>query len=312
LLTTLMRSLQVELDQFFSNIELPQGRFARDDAFRMARKKLKASAFSELNDHIVADAPTRSRWHGLRVLAADSTTLMLPATHPDTCSPDVHRDHGHDSLARGAGLCDTSTGLMLRADIESDAKGEREMLVEQLAEIKNDDLLVLDRCYPAYWLFVLLNLRGLLFCMRLTTSFNSTVKNFVASGAASMRWTIQPGKPQKQVFKSHDLPMTSFQLRLVRVLLPSGQVEVLVTNLLDEERWPSAEFSALYHRRWRIEEAFRHLKARLKLEQFGGETPLAIRQETTPPCCCTTWRHWPRWMPLNSIPAEKRTTSQPI
>lgn len=279
-----MRSLQVELDQFFAHTDLPEGRIARDDAFRMARKKLNATAFTELNQLTVADVPTTARWHGYRVLAADSTTLMLPVTHPDTRSQDkgfncYHYPGGLYSLARGTGLCDTATGLMLRADIASDAKGERDMLVEQLAQVKHDDLLVLDRGYPAYWLFALLSQRGHTFCMRLTTSFNATVKSFVASGRASAIVTIRPGKEQHPAFAHHDLPRTPFPLRLVRVLLPSGQVEVLATNLLDEAAYPAADFSELYHRRWRIEEAFRHLKSRLKLEQFGGETPLAIQQE---------------------------------
>lgn len=107
-----MRSPQVELDQFFANVSLPEGRTARDDAFRMARKKLKASAFTELNQQIVADVPTTARWHGYRVLAADSTTLKPPTTHLDTRSKEkgfncYHHPNGIYSLARGAGLCDT-------------------------------------------------------------------------------------------------------------------------------------------------------------------------------------------------------------
>ena len=46
-----------------------------------------------------------------------------------------------------------------------------------------------------------------------------------------------------------------------------------------EGQYPAAVFGQLYQQRWRIEEAFRHIKCRLKLERFGGETPLAIRQE---------------------------------
>jgi hypothetical protein len=63
------------------------------------------------------------------------------------------------------------------------------------------------------------------------------------------------------------------------VVLPSGQIEVLATSLLDEAEYPASVFGQLYQQRWRIEEAFRHIKCRLKLERFGGETPLAIRQE---------------------------------
>jgi len=250
----------------------------------MVRKKLKPSAFTELNQCVVADVPTTARWQGYRVLAAESITLMLPSTHPDTRSANLgfncyHYPGGFYSLARGAGLCDTATGLMLRADIASDARGERDMLVEQLAELKRDDLLVLDRGYPAYWLFALLNQRGHAFCMRLSASFNAAVKRFVASGRTSTNMTITPDQAQHQAFKQREIPVNAFSLRLVRVLLPSGQIEVLATNLLDEAAFPAVDFAALYHRRWRIEEAFRHLKSRLKLEQFGGETPLAIQQE---------------------------------
>ena len=73
--------------------------------------------------------------------------------------------------------------------------------------------------------------------------------------------------------------MDAFSVRLVRVPLKTGQIEILATSLLDASRWPAADFAALYQQRWRIEEAFRHLKCRLQLEQFGGETPEAIRQE---------------------------------
>jgi len=284
LLATLMRSIQVELDQFFAHIELPEGRIARDDAFRMARKKLNWSAFTELNQAIVADVSTTARWHGYRVVAADSTTLMLPTHHPDTISADkgfncYHHSDGIYALARGGGLCDVATGLMLRADIDSDSKGEREMLLDQLDSVFADDLLVLDRGYPSYWLFALLNQQGRAFCMRATTSFNAKIKAFVASGQASQLITVKPGHDQIAAFKRHNLPLKPFTIRLVRVVLPGGMIEVLITNLEDEIAYPAAEFAELYHRRWRIEEAFRHIKCRLHLEQFGGETPLAIRQE---------------------------------
>ena len=93
LLTTLQRSLQAELDQFFSHWPLPDGRLAHDDAFRMARKKLKPSVFVDLNQRLLAQAPSDARrWHGWRVLAADSTTLYLPATHPQTIAA-THFNH---------------------------------------------------------------------------------------------------------------------------------------------------------------------------------------------------------------------------
>ena len=284
LLTTLQRSLQAELDQFFSHWPLPDGRLAHDDAFRMARKKLKSSVFVDLNQRLLAQAPAVARrWLGWRVLAADSTTLYLPATHPQTIAPE-HFNHYHDgaggiySLARAAALLDVASGLFLRADLASDSVGERAMLVSQLSAMRPDDLLVLDRGYPAHWLFALLWQQRRAFCIRLPLSYSPQVTAFVRSGQESAVITCQP-QAQHAGFAEHGLALTPFQLRLVRVVLPSGQIEVLATSLLDEAQYPSSAFGHLYQQRWRIEEAFRHIKCRLKLERFGGETPLAIHQE---------------------------------
>ncbi|MBK7898056.1 MAG: transposase [Betaproteobacteria bacterium] len=70
-----------------------------------------------------------------------------------------------------------------------------------------------------------------------------------------------------------------FPVRLIRVCLPSGQEEFLVTSLLDKAAFPASEFAALYHRRWRIEECFKVLKCRLAVEHFSGELPISIRQD---------------------------------
>jgi len=284
LLTTLQRSLQAELDQFFSHWPLPDGRLAHDDAFRMARKKLKPSVFVDLNQRLLAQAPSvASRWYGWRVLAADSTTLYLPATHPDTIAA-AHFNHYHDaaggiySLARAAALLDVASGVFLRADLASDSQGERAMLVAQLSAMQPDDLLVLDRGYPAHWLFALLWQQRRAFCVRLPLTYSPQVAAFVRSGQDSAIISCQP-QAHHAGFAEHELPLTPFRLRLIRVVLPSGQIEVLATSLLDEGQYPAAVFGQLYQQRWRIEEAFRHIKCRLKLERFGGETPLAIRQE---------------------------------
>jgi hypothetical protein len=43
-------------------------------------------------------------------------------------------------------------------------------------------------------------------------------------------------------------------VRLIRVLLPTGEVEILMTSLLDRDDHPAEEFATLYHLRWAQEE----------------------------------------------------------
>ncbi|WP_246307991.1 IS4 family transposase [Chitinibacter bivalviorum] len=286
LLAGLQQSLQVEVDQFFDHLDLPDGRLPNDDAFRMARKKLKESAYIELRDQINHDLPSdlAQRWHSWRIIAADSTTLYLP-NHADIRKPEHFNVYDGAnappySLARAAALCETSTGLILCADLDADRVSERELLLRQLPILKQDDLLVLDRGYPAHWLFALLLERQQAFCMRLySSSYNPLVTAFARSDRMSEVITITPNRAQYKSFNTHGIAIKPFKIRLVKVILQSGMIEILATSLLNEVQYPHAEFAALYHRRWRIEEAFRNLKCRLKLEQFGGETPLAVRQE---------------------------------
>jgi hypothetical protein len=62
-------------------------------------------------------------------------------------------------------------------------------------------------------------------------------------------------------------------LCLIKVVLSTGQIEVLATSLINARPSPASAFAELYHARWHIEEAFKVLKYRLYLEQFTGELP---------------------------------------
>src|SRR5262249_45340969 len=68
-------------------------------------------------------------------------------------------------------------------------------------------------------------------------------------------------------------------VRLVSLRLPTGELEVLVTSLLDEELYPTREFLDVYHRRWNHETFYKVMKSRLDLENFSGQTAQAVRQD---------------------------------
>jgi hypothetical protein len=44
-------------------------------------------------------------------------------------------------------------------------------------------------------------------------------------------------------------------------------------------KYPTADFLALYHRRWSHETFYGVMKGRLELENFSGQTPEAVRQD---------------------------------
>jgi hypothetical protein len=71
----------------------------------------------------------------------------------------------------------------------------------------------------------------------------------------------------------------SVTLRVVKVVLPSGEIEVLATSFLDADFMPIADLAYLYQLRWGIETCFDKLKNQLLLTCFSGLKPQAILQD---------------------------------
>lgn len=53
-------------------------------------------------------------------------------------------------------------------------------------------------------------------------------------------------------------------MRLIRVDLPSGEIEILMTSLLDSQIYPAKIFKELYFLRWKIETFYDELKNKLR------------------------------------------------
>ena len=164
--------------------------------------------------------------------------------------------------------------LTLHASVHSALVGERSMLVEALDLLGPDDVLVLDRGYPASWLVALLNARAIRLVMRCDNDSGwSAAKTFLRSGAAEARVTLSA--PSARDVRDWNCPAEAPQARLIRQIAPNGQMRALVTNL-DAAQFPAEQFADLYHQRWRIEEAFKRLKHRLHLEAVSGLSQQAL------------------------------------
>ncbi len=75
-----------------------------------------------------------------------------------------------------------------------------------------------------------------------------------------------------------NLPRT-IRVRLVRVLLSSGEVEVLRTTLCDAQAYPAPEFQGVYGARWGAETFFDRYKNIYEVERFSGTSVAAVEQD---------------------------------
>jgi len=278
LLTGMRMSIRAELDQFFAHLrqQAQLVRHASEQAFAQARAKLSGTAIPELNSWLIRrleSAALIPRWHGLRLVAADASNLRFGLR---AC----HRERAAKTEQNAFGLYLPGSEMMLAASLYDTSVSERQMLFEHLSHLDQNDLLLLDRGYPARWLIAALNQKGIRFCMRVERKGRggfTCVREFLRSARAEAIVTLNP--PDARDAADYECPATPQVVRLVRHIAPNGAIRVLMTNLLDVTTFPAVLFGDLYHQRWRIEEAFKRLKHRLCLEHVTGLSQLAVIQD---------------------------------
>jgi hypothetical protein len=137
----------------------------------------------------------------------------------------------------------------------------------------------MDRNFPSYRMLAELSHRRRHFVIRCSAaSFTVARRMLQGDGSDRQVVTLAPCAGQRRLIQSLGLPLT-IPVRFVRVRLSTGEWEVLVTSLLDEVAYPTADFRELYHWRWGVETFYGVLKTRLDLENFSGLTAEAVRQD---------------------------------
>ena len=168
---------------------------------------------------------------------------------------------------------------ILHADMVPYATGERELAAEYLLYSSPDDLFLYDRGYPAFWLFAFHAQEQRHYCARVRHDFHSEVKAFVADGAKERIVVLTPNTASARQCREGHLPADPLRVRLIRVELESGEVEVLITSLLNTKAYPYRAFAKLYALRWGIEENYKREKQHLEIENFSGRSPWVLLQD---------------------------------
>ncbi len=165
--------------------------------------------------------------------------------------------------------------MTLHAELCPATDSERAMLANALEKLGLRDVLLLDRGYAAAWLVNLLNERGIRFLMRCDISSGGwfSLRRFIQGSELDAHITLTAPEPQDAAaWQCQRLGPT---VRVVRQIALNGKTRGLMTNLTAAQA-PAHCLGAIYHQRWRIEEAFKRLKSRLHLEPVSGLSQHAL------------------------------------
>jgi hypothetical protein len=276
------------LDNFF-NVANPDNQPAQvvtKSALSLARKQLAHTAFIDLNRQAVeayyAAHSQFKTWHGFRLCAIDGSQLRVP-DEPDVVEAfgvNPGKENQKDCpLALVSVYYDVLNHISIDSSINHTTASERDCAEAHLAYAHPNDLSILDRGYNAFWLYALYQTTSRYFCMRAKINQGLLYKQFAESGKAQALITLEPNKRSVKQCLEKGLPTHPLKLRLLRVELEDGEVEVLITNLTDEQAFPASEFKELYHLRWGAEENYKRLKQWVEIENFSGKSVLSVKQD---------------------------------
>lgn len=286
LINFVKRSYQDELDNFFKTIKgfKVAKRVVNKAALSTARKNLNYKAFVELNNRqtdLFYNDFSPITWKGFRLVCFDGTLLRLPDT------PEIREHFGQWGsgkgdpcpMARASQMFDPLNKITLDAIISPVSISERSMAIQHCNNLCLGDLVLLDRGYPAFWLFALILSKKANLCVRVSPAKWKIIKKFYLSGQRQR--TVKIPVPINAVTKCKTLGLSTdpITLRLIRVELDSGETEILITSLLDTNQYPWELFQELYHLRWPVEEDYKTIKCRIEIENFSGKSVLSVYQD---------------------------------
>jgi len=281
-------TLQTRLNLYFRNVK--GGDSISQQAFSKLRMGFDHSPFETMVRGLVRKEYSGQYelplWYGYHVFAIDGSFLQLPRV--DALRVE-YGTRGRGSTCPCAGisvLYDVLHGWAIDPSIAKADRNEREecekhieFLCLNLAHIVANSILLLDRGYPSLDLLDKLQSSGLKFLARCSSQFVSEINN-------------APIGDSSVVLKN------GVSVRVFKFALPSGEIETLVTNLVE---LPESLLPELYALRWGIETAYFRFKQELCVEKFSGKTPNSIRQD-----------FWASMVLLNTVAIFQREADQVV
>lgn len=280
-----VKSLQLRLNELSLRFEkMPP---ITKSAYSQARQKLRHTAFIELDNNLTRNYYKLGgikTWNNYRLLSVDGSRIALPASeevlerfggqrlpatnhHEATLLPQGYLSTCYDVLNE----------LSLNTVLDKNQSYELELAKAHQDIFQATDVVLYDRHYASYEFIAWLSQLESHFIIRCPRSTFKEGMRVFEGGPWSRIVTLEaPGGIIKSL-KGKGLPR-SVTVRFVRVILPNGEVEVLVTSLLDLQI-KQAEFQEVYGLRWNIETYFSRIKVRLNLENFTGKSVESIFQD---------------------------------
>jgi hypothetical protein len=273
------------LVEFWANchkakIPMPQKNAIAASALTEARKKLDPQIFLDINDKIIAQynqMVPNHLWCDLRVFAIDGSKLNLPYKLAE-CG---YRIPGSNCAPQGL----VSVLYEIASKIPFDFlltknENERDAAVYHLNKLPKNSVVVYDRGYFSYELWVAHLEKNVHAIFRMQSECNDIIKEF---GYGDETDKVVILNPSKKTVKSNKNKYPQFDISSIKMRLIKYTVQdttyCLATTLMCKDKYPEEHFSDIYHSRWGIEEMYKISKNHFIIEDFHSKHETGVKQE---------------------------------
>lgn len=289
MINRITKTLSVEIHNFINHLKMFENSFGIEEytksAFVQYRKKIKPEVFVELSNNLINEFYTDNEqsielWNGFRLLAVDGSRLTLPKTTDLLNEFGNAKNQTNTVVVQGrvSVLYDVLNKFIIHSKLSPLSVSERELAFEHLKYTKNGDLIIYDRGYPSFEMIHKHKIQGVDFLFRVQSNFNNQVKAFISSNKETDLVYIKPDNTAKITNKGYS-KKNQILVRLDKVVLSNGNVEVLMSSLTDINKYSNSLFKDLYFLRWKVETFYDELKNKLKVESFSGYSKQTIYQD---------------------------------
>jgi hypothetical protein len=224
------------------------------------------------------------------VYDVDGSTFTMPDT-PENQSeyPQVpaQRPGCGFPIARFVVVFSLAVGTVLNAALgkyQGKLTGENSLFRTLHPMLKEGDVVLADRCFSGWFDLALLRQRGAHVVVRKHQMRPTDFRRGQRLGKDDhlVCWK-KPARPNWMSREEYDALPDSLTLREVRVRVTKKGFRtrelLVVTTLLDAEKYPTEEITKLYRRRWQAELELRSLKIVMQMDHLRCKTPHRVRNE---------------------------------
>lgn len=269
------------------------------------RRKLKIDAFDTVLHKFNSAFPTKT-YKGFHLLACDGSTVSLPLDEKDenksySYFKSGHWNHESYQMQLNA-LYDLLGNRYMDMYMEPRRGHDERRALSKMIErnhFPENSILIADRGYEGFALIAQIEQSGRYYLIRAKDNkAGGMIKGFplpkegIYDRTMTYTYTYRQGKeilanPEKykrvhykpsKYFLNPERPFYEMTIRFIKIKLPSGEYECLITNL-PGDKFSTEEIQKLYNMRWGIETSFRTLKYSVGLLYFHSKKVEFIEQE---------------------------------